>query len=197
MWMWWGFPGSWEVKNLLANARDTRNEDLIPGWGRSPGIGSGNSLQYSCLKTSMDRGAGGLQSTGSQRVTRKWAHTHDVSVAGKSWIYNQVSSSFWQCKLVSRYAVSQFYLFFKNICLFVYLATPGLSNSVWDLGSSLQNVESLLVACKLLVPWPGIEPRLPTLGMQSLSHWTTKNSVGVRLFQDSVYNWLLIIRAKG
>ena len=25
-----------------------------------------------------------------------------------------------------------------------------------------------------LVPWPGIEPRLPALGVQSLSHWTTR-----------------------
>ena len=24
-----------------------------------------------------------------------------------------------------------------------------------------------------LVPWPGIEPRLPAVGVQSLSHWTT------------------------
>ena len=28
----------------------------IPGWGRSPGEGSGYPLQYSCLKNSMDRG---------------------------------------------------------------------------------------------------------------------------------------------
>ena len=30
---------------------------LIPGSGRSPGEGNGNSLQYSCLKNPMDRGA--------------------------------------------------------------------------------------------------------------------------------------------
>ena len=29
----------------------------IPGSGRSPGEGNGNSLQYSCLKNPMDRGA--------------------------------------------------------------------------------------------------------------------------------------------
>ena len=29
----------------------------IPGLGRSPGEGNGNSLQYSCLENSMDRGA--------------------------------------------------------------------------------------------------------------------------------------------
>ena len=30
---------------------------LIPGSGRSPAEGNGNSLQYSCLENSMDRGA--------------------------------------------------------------------------------------------------------------------------------------------
>ena len=29
----------------------------VPGWGRSPGGGHGNSLQYSCLEIPMDRGA--------------------------------------------------------------------------------------------------------------------------------------------
>ena len=42
------------VKNLPANAGDA---DSIPGWGRSPGEGNGNLLQYSCLENSMDRGA--------------------------------------------------------------------------------------------------------------------------------------------
>ena len=30
---------------------------LIPGWGRSPGGGHGNPLQYSCQENPMDRGA--------------------------------------------------------------------------------------------------------------------------------------------
>ena len=30
---------------------------LIPGWGRSPGGGNGNLIQYSCLGNPMDRGA--------------------------------------------------------------------------------------------------------------------------------------------
>ena len=29
----------------------------IPGWGRSPGEGNGNPLQYSCLENPMDREA--------------------------------------------------------------------------------------------------------------------------------------------
>ena len=45
------------VKNLPANAGDARDTSLIPGSGRSPGEGNGNSLQYSCLENPMDRGA--------------------------------------------------------------------------------------------------------------------------------------------
>ena len=49
-----GFPGGSVVKNLPANAGDV---GPIPWSGRSPGGGHGNSLQYSCLENSMDRGA--------------------------------------------------------------------------------------------------------------------------------------------
>ena len=45
------------VKNMPANAGDTRDEDLIPGSGRSFGVGNGNPLQYSCLENSMKNGA--------------------------------------------------------------------------------------------------------------------------------------------
>ena len=45
------------VKNLPANTGDSRGESSIPGLGRSPGVRNGNSLQYSCLENSMDRGA--------------------------------------------------------------------------------------------------------------------------------------------
>ena len=41
------------VKNPPASAGNT---GLIPGSGRSPGGGSGNPLQYSCLRSPMDRG---------------------------------------------------------------------------------------------------------------------------------------------
>ena len=50
------------VKNLPASARGARDLGSIPGWGRSPGVGNGHPLQYSCLENPMDRGSGGLQS---------------------------------------------------------------------------------------------------------------------------------------
>ena len=43
-------------KNLPANAGIARDADLIPGLGRSPGVGNGNPLQYPCMENSMDRG---------------------------------------------------------------------------------------------------------------------------------------------
>ena len=45
------------VKNPPARAREVRDADSISGSGRSPGVGNGNRLQYSCLENSMDRGA--------------------------------------------------------------------------------------------------------------------------------------------
>ena len=49
-----GFPGSSDGKASACKAGDLGS---IPGLGRSPGDGNGNSLQYSCLENSMDRGA--------------------------------------------------------------------------------------------------------------------------------------------
>ena len=56
------------VKSLSDNAGDIRDMGSILGLGRSPRGGYGNPLQYSCLKNSMDREPGRLQSMGSQRV---------------------------------------------------------------------------------------------------------------------------------
>ena len=67
-----GFPGCTGVKNLPANAgdtRDARDEGLIPGWGKSPGGGNGDPLQYSCLENSMDRGTWWAT---VHRVTKSW-----------------------------------------------------------------------------------------------------------------------------
>ena len=57
------------AKNLPANAGDTRDVGLIPELGRSPGEGSGNLFQYSCLGNLMDRGA---WQAAVHRVTKNW-----------------------------------------------------------------------------------------------------------------------------
>ena len=50
------FPRGAVVKNLPANAGDAGDTGSILGSGRSPEVGNGNPLQYSCLENSMDRG---------------------------------------------------------------------------------------------------------------------------------------------
>ena len=52
-----GFPSGAGVKNLTANAGDPGDAGSSPGSGRSPGVGNGNPLQYSCLEKPKDRGA--------------------------------------------------------------------------------------------------------------------------------------------
>ena len=52
-----GFPGGAVVENPPTNALATGDGDLIPGSGRSPGVGNGNPLQYSCLENPVDGGA--------------------------------------------------------------------------------------------------------------------------------------------
>ena len=49
------------VKNPPAKAGDARYAASIPESGRSPGVGNGNPLQYSCLENPIDRGT--LQAT--------------------------------------------------------------------------------------------------------------------------------------
>ena len=55
------------LKNPPAIAGDIKNMRWIPGWGRSPGGGHDNPLQYSYLGNLMDRG--GWQAT-VYRVTK-------------------------------------------------------------------------------------------------------------------------------
>ena len=49
-----GENGSSDSKETARNAGDL---GLIPGLGRSPEQGNGNSLQYFCLENPVDRGA--------------------------------------------------------------------------------------------------------------------------------------------
>ena len=65
-----GFPHSSVGKSSACNARDP---GLISGWGRSPGVGNGNPLQYSCLENPMDRGAWQATVHGVTRVRHSLA----------------------------------------------------------------------------------------------------------------------------
>ena len=57
------FPGGSDGKESACNAED---HGSIPGLGRSPGEGSGNRPQYSCLENSTERGTWWATVHGSQ-----------------------------------------------------------------------------------------------------------------------------------
>ena len=59
------------VNNPPSNSRDIRDLGLMPGLGRSPRLGNGTPLQYSCQENPMDREAW-------------WATVHGVT---KSWTW--------------------------------------------------------------------------------------------------------------
>ena len=71
------------VKNLPAMPE---TPGLMPVLGRSPGEGSGNPLQYSCLENPMDRGAW-------------WAAVHGVTKSWQDWGTNILTFTFSQPKI--------------------------------------------------------------------------------------------------
>ena len=78
------------IKNSLANARDAKNLGLTLGSERSPGVGNGNPLQYSCLENSMGRGA--RQAT-VHRATKSWTQLKRLACTQVSnWAYAQPAS---------------------------------------------------------------------------------------------------------
>ena len=70
------------VKNLPA-IHETGDACSIPGSGRSPEEGNGNSLQYSCLKNPMDRGAWWATAQRVMHVTEH-ARSCDRSESGRT-----------------------------------------------------------------------------------------------------------------
>ena len=72
-----GFPGATLENNPLTNGGDS---GLIPGSGRSLGIGNGNLLQYSCLENLMDRGTWQATAHGIAKSRAQLSpHTHTLS----------------------------------------------------------------------------------------------------------------------
>ena len=66
------------VKNLPVNAGGTGDLGSIPGLGRSPGVGNGNTLWDSCLENSEESVR--LEFMRLHRVGHEQAHTHTLEV---------------------------------------------------------------------------------------------------------------------
>ena len=79
------------VNNPPANAGDM---GLIPGLGRSPGEGSGNPFQYSCLGNPMDRGTWwaivhGVTKSWMDRTEHARVHSHTQAITIRKIFLNQ------------------------------------------------------------------------------------------------------------
>ena len=76
------------VKNPPAKAGDSGDGTSIPGTGRPPGGGNGNSLHHSCLGNPWIEESDGLQSTGLQRLGHDWAtgYAHNLKIMVKCFI---------------------------------------------------------------------------------------------------------------
>ena len=82
------------LKNPPASAGGTGEVGLVPGLGRYPGVGNGNSFQYSCLGHPIDRGA--WQDTVSG-VAQKLDTTYQLNNNNKgdcTLVHGRKSSSF-------------------------------------------------------------------------------------------------------
>ena len=78
------WPGIWALHNLVSGSNGKESactvgdHGSIPGTGRSLRKGNGNPLQYSCLKSSMDRGA--------WQAYRPWGHKELwITLTQSSW----------------------------------------------------------------------------------------------------------------
>ena len=76
-----GLPWWLSIEESACSAGATGDLGSIPGLGRSPGRGCGNTLQYCCLENPMDRGAWGAAGHGvtqSRPSCSELARVHHV-----------------------------------------------------------------------------------------------------------------------
>ena len=72
--LWLAHSEDGSGKESTCNAGNMGDTGLIPGSGRSPGEGNGNSLQYSCLGNPMDRGTWEATAHGVPRIRHNLAN---------------------------------------------------------------------------------------------------------------------------
>ena len=84
------FPGRASGKEPTCQCRlDLKDAGSIPGWGRSPGGGHSNPLQYSCLENPMDRRAwwATVHRVAKSQTWLKWLSTQQTcSLCSLEWV---------------------------------------------------------------------------------------------------------------
>ena len=156
------------MKNLPANAGDT---DLIPGSGRSPGIGNSNSLQYPCLGNPMDR--------------RTWQATVHGVTKSQSWLSNWAQS-------VS--SVTQLCPTLRNPWITARQASLSITNS-WSL-LKLISIESVMPSSHLIIiPFSSCPQSFPASGSFQMSQffaWSGQSlgvSALISVFPMNILDW--------
>ena len=130
--------------------------DSIPGSGRFPGVGNGNPLQYSCLENSMNKGAGGPQSMGSQRSDL----TVHTPAQGLEWI--DWNSEFSQ--KVPQQSIKKGFLTLKPLSTLGFLILPGVSVNFSQLLCFSTDLCKVCSLCNL--QWPITRERVWLEGSQ-------------------------------
>ena len=114
------------VKNLPANAADTRYMGLIPGSRRSPGVGNGTLLQYSCWEIHGQRNLTGYSPRGHSQT----------------WLSNCTCHFF-------------FFFFFKTYCYCIFKRLQYNINITFTGTGKPQNLCDLLYcnSCFIVLVW--------------------------------------------
>jgi len=181
-----GFPGGTSGKAFTCQCRRCKRCTFDPwGQGRSPGVGNGNSLQYSCLENPLDReDPGGLQSMGLQRIRHDWETKHKLKSTNIFNVFSILQPIiFLNANLTLQraclFSVAESLHLFKNMYMCIYLAVPGLSCGMWYPQSLLWHTGSVFISGMELCQARSSslikdQTRPPVLGAQSLNHWTSR-----------------------
>ena len=99
-----------------SSAQNAGDPSLIPELGRSPGEGSGNLLQYSCLKEAHgQRSLAGLQFTGSQESDRTWRPNHPFTLTLFFLLWNlHLPPRAYICPLI--FLLFTYHFYWKCLC---------------------------------------------------------------------------------
>ena len=154
------------VKNLPASAGDL---GLIPGWGRSPGEGRGNPLQYSGLENPRDRGAW-------------WAAIYGVTQS-RTWL-KRLSSSSKQLRLSP---VAFLCPVFHNVFLMHHIVTHLCKEYNTFLRTKRVHSLCMLSVCRLYTTWANVADLGKAAATLMLwdSLWNGKNYENPRLDMKS------------
>ena len=121
----------------------------------------------------------------------KWHQTFRKVVQTVHWCLDKYTSS---PQIVTFYHLFYCVFVFLNIYLFwlpwVLVVARDLCRGVR--GSFSWGMRAFSCSMWDLVPWPGIEPRPPALGAQSLNRWTTRKSL-VLLFEHLLYSFSICV----